>query len=247
MADPIPTLKSSWYSPRVRRTVNVKRWGHAGQPVLIFPTAGGDFEECERFLMMRVLDDLLRAGRIRVYSCDSVGGQAMMDGSLTPAQAMSMQNGFHQWLRHELVPAIRIDSGGDWDIWAAGSSIGAFHAAAVVCRFPDVFSKALSMSGTYDLLRFFKGPATDEYRISNPLHFVPHLGGRHLEILRTRYLHICTGSGRHENVGESWQLAQCLGAKGIPNFMDDWGPDWHHDWITWREMAPKILAQWTAR
>jgi esterase/lipase superfamily enzyme len=46
-------------------------------------------------------------------------------------------------------------------------------------------------------------------------------------------------------VGESWGLANVLGAQGVPNYMDNWGPDWHHDWVTWREMVPRFLDEWT--
>jgi esterase/lipase superfamily enzyme len=40
------------------------RWGTFGTPVLLFPTAGGDFEEIERFLMIKVLSPLIDAGKI---------------------------------------------------------------------------------------------------------------------------------------------------------------------------------------
>ena len=49
--------------------------------------------------------------------------------------------------------------------------------------------------------------------------------------------------GRAEDIGESWAMARVLGAKGIPNRVDDWGPTWHHDWPTWREMLPKYLTE----
>ena len=29
-----------------------------------------------------------------------------------------------------------------------------------------------------------------------------------------------------------------LGAQGVPNRVDEWGPEWPHDWVTWREMFP---------
>jgi len=134
----------------------------------------------------------------------------------------------------------------DIGIWAAGASIGAFHAAAVVCRFPDLFHKALSMSGTYNLMRFIEASEpNEEFRVSSPLHFLPQLEGPHLEMLRKRYIHIATGEGRWENISESWALANALGAKGIPNHLDSWGADWHHDWVTWRAMMPKYLDEWT--
>jgi len=239
--------KSRWYSSRLGCEATLARWGQFGQPVLVFPTAGGDAEEIERFQMMRVLEPLLNAGRIKIYSCDSVAGSAWFARDTSPEHRMWMQHQYHQWVKHEVVPAIRMDCGGtDIGIWTAGASIGAFHAAAVVCRFPDLFHRALSMSGTYDLMRFSEAKEpTDAYRVSSPLYFVPHLEGRHLEVLRTRFIHIATGEGKWENIGESWKLANVLGEKRIPNFVDSWGPEWHHDWVTWRAMMPKYLEEWT--
>lgn len=242
-------LVSTWYSERLQRNVNIARWGSMGVPVLLFPTAGGDFEEIERFQMIDVLAPLLDAGRIKIYSCDSVAGKALVGREKNPRHQMWIQNQFHYYVRHEVAPAIRMDcKSEDIPIWAAGASIGAFHAAAVVCRFPDVFTKALAISGTFDLRRFYDcGPHdfTDDFWVSSPLHFVPTLGGKHLEVLRSRYIHIISGEGRAEDIGESWNLAKVLGRAGIPNRVESWGPDWAHDWVTWRRMLPQILDAWT--
>src|SRR5439155_507101 len=69
-----------WYSHRVERDVQLVRWGHFGAPVLLFPTAGGDAEEIERFHVIEALEGLISAGRIKVYSCDSVAGQWLISG-----------------------------------------------------------------------------------------------------------------------------------------------------------------------
>jgi esterase/lipase superfamily enzyme len=53
-----------------------------------------------------------------------------------------------------------------------------------------------------------------------------------------------SGEGKAEDISESWRLAAVLGAAGIPNRVESWGPDWPHDWITWRKMLPQTLAQW---
>jgi esterase/lipase superfamily enzyme len=236
-----------WRSDRLQREVTMVRWGTYGQPVLLFPTAGGDAEEVERFHLIGVLGPLLDAGRIKVYSCDSVAGKALLTREGSPRHQMWLQNQFHHYVRQEVVPAIRMDcKSPDLEIWTAGASIGAFHAAAVVCRFPDVFARALAMSGTYDVRRFFDAREfSDDFWVSSPLHFVPHLDGRHLDVLRTRYLQLSSGEGRAESISESWNLAQVLGRKGVPNRVDSWGPEWHHDWITWRKMMPQILDEWT--
>jgi hypothetical protein len=77
-------VKTQWYSERMKRSSTLVRWGHFGQPVLLFPTAGGDAEECERFLMIKALEPLLSAGRIKLYSPDSVAGQVWFDKGPTP-------------------------------------------------------------------------------------------------------------------------------------------------------------------
>lgn len=230
----------------MKREASLVRWGTFGQPVLLFPTAGGDAEEIERFLMIKVLSPLIDAGKVKVYSCDSVAGLAMVQKEGSPGHRQWLLNQFHQYVRHEVVPAIRSDCKNDGqEIIAAGASIGAFHAAAVICRFPDVFSKAICMSGTFDIRRFMSSDKFgDDYWVSSPLHFVPTLSGPHLDKLRTRFVLIPSGEGKAEDINESWNLARVLGSKGIPNRVDSWGKQTPHDWMTWRDMLPKYLGEW---
>jgi len=189
---------------------------------------------------------LIEAGKIKVYSCDSVAGAALLAREGDARHQMWLQNQFHQYVRHEVVPAIYADcKSSDLELWAAGASIGAFHSVAVVCRFPDVFARACAMSGTYDLRRFYDATEfTDDFWVSSPLHFLSKLEGRHLDVLKTRLIVLASGEGRAEDLGESWRMANVLGARGVPNRVDPWGSEWHHDWPTWREMLPKYLGEW---
>lgn len=239
-------LRTDWRSERLGRELLVVRWGEIGKPVLLFPTAGGDAEEIERFHVIDVLAPLLEAGRIKIYSCDSIAGRAMLAGEGSREHQMWLLNQFQQFLYHELVPAIRRDCQSETiGILAGGASIGAFNALAMVCRFPDVFTHALCLSGTYDMNRFFEAQPTDDLYFSSPLQFLPGLGGDLLGLLRRRFVLLASGEGRAENIGESWQVANLLGEKGVPNRVDSWGPDWSHDWPTWREMFPKYLDELT--
>ena len=221
------------------------RWGHFGRPVLLFPTAGGDAEECERFLMVRALEPLLRAGKIKIYSLDSFAGEAWVSGKHSPAYCSRLQSLFDACLYHEVVPAIRTDCDSqDIEIVSAGASIGAFNALAVLCRHPDVFATAICMSGTYDLSRWLEGQWNDDFYFSSPLHFLPELGeSEQLHRLKQRFVLLPTGEGSWEDPGQSWRMAEVLGAKGIPNRVDLWGPGYDHDWPTWREMLPRYLAE----
>ena len=236
----------TWQSERLQREVTMVRWGTFGQPVIVFPTAGGDAEEIERMHLVGSVANLIETGKVKIYSVDSVAGAALLKREGSAQHQMWLQNQFHQYIRHEVLPAIRTDcKSEDIEVWTAGASIGAFHAIAAVCRWPDVFTKALAMSGTYDLRRFYDAKDfTDDFWVSSPIHFVPTLEGRHLDVLKTRYILLASGEGRAEDIGESWRMANTLGAKGIPNRVDPWGPNVHHDWPTWREMLPKYLGEW---
>lgn len=238
--------KVTWHSHRVKREVTVVRWGEVGTPVLLYPTAGGDAEEVERFHMIDALSDLLSAGRIKVYSPDSLAARQWLTEERVPMLAGRVHNEFHECLMHEIVPFIQNDCGGDRnrDIVAAGASIGAFNALASVCRHPEVFSLAICVSGTYDLTKFLQGPVDAEFWRASPLHFLPRQPeGQLLERLRKRFVLLVHGEGRAESPDESWKVANCLGAKGVPNRVVSWGPEWAHDWVTWRKMLPQYLGE----
>jgi esterase/lipase superfamily enzyme len=222
--------------------MRVVRWGHYGQPVLIFPTAGGDAEEIERMHLIGVLSPLLEAGRIKVYSCDSVAGRALATNEGSVAHRCWLLNQFHEFVAHELVPAIRTDCASQTiEVVAAGASIGAFNAAAVTCRYPHLFRAAVGMSGTYDLERLLEFEGNGDFYFASPLKFLPGLKGPLLGRLRQRFIVLPYGQGRWENPDEAWTLAGVLGAKGIPNRVDPWGLEYDHDWPTWREMLPHYL------
>jgi esterase/lipase superfamily enzyme len=233
-----------WRSPHLEQDVQLVRWGHFGTPVLLYPTAGGDAEEVERFHLIRVLQPLLDAGRIKVYSTDSVAGKAWISGEHSGEFCSLLQNRFDAFIYQEVTPAIRKDCESESiEIIATGASIGAFNAAATVCRHPDVFKLGICMSGTYDLSKYLEGRFNQDFYFSSPLHFLPGLEGALLEKLRTRLILMPSGEGDYEDIGESWRLASVLGAKKIPNRVDPWGKDYHHNWVTWREMLPKYLDE----
>ncbi|HEU4542313.1 MAG TPA: alpha/beta hydrolase-fold protein [Jiangellaceae bacterium] len=241
-------MKSSerWYSDRLQQEITLVRWGVIGAPVLLLPTAGGDAEEVERHHLVGACGELLAAGRIKIYSCDGVAGQAMMARIGSPHHRMWLLNQFQQCVRYEMVPAIYADTGGaELPIIAAGASIGAFNALAVLCRFPDVFSHAVCMSGTYDLQPLYEGTFSDDLYYSSPLHFLPDVDGPQLDHLRQRFAVLASGEGEWEDIGETWRVAHVLGDKGVPNRVDPWGPAYRHDWPTWWRMLPQYLQELT--
>jgi esterase/lipase superfamily enzyme len=237
--------KISWKSPSLGgREITFVRYGISGTPLLLFPTAGGDAEEPERFHLITAIGDFLKDLRLKVYVVDSIAGQAWLKECKTLEDAAAMQNRFDRCLYREVVPAIHRDCGGDRGlIWTAGASIGAFNALAAVCRHPDVFDKAFCLSGTYNMNRFLQGRINRDYHESSPLDFVPTLEGAHLDLLRKRFILLAHGQGEFEDPQQSWNVERVLGPKGIPNRVDAWDNTWRHDWVTWRKMLPQFLGE----
>ena len=235
-----------WFSDRLHRELTLVRWGTYGVPVLVFPTAGGDAEEIERFGLIDACGPLLAEGKVKLYSVDSVAGQDMITKAGPPGHRMWVLSQFHEAVRWEVVPAIHADLGGPaMDVLACGASIGAFNAVAVLCRYPDMFSAAVGMSGSYRIERFYDEAWSQDLYYSAPLQFLPGLDGAHLDRLRQRRVILASGEGDWEDIGSSWRMASALGDKGIPNRVDNWGPQWPHEWHTWREMLPQYLRELT--
>src|SRR3954466_13202832 len=194
-----------WYSDRLQYPISMARWGHFGTPVLVFPTAGGDAEEIERSDLVGACWPLIEAGRIKLYSCDSVAGYAMVTKAGPPEYRMWLLNQFHECVINEIVPAIHADLGGhETPIITSGASIGAFNALAVLCRYPHAFRAAVGMSGTYQLQRFYDGQFTPDLYFASPTAFLPGLDGEKLDLLRQRFAILASGQGAWEDVGESW-------------------------------------------
>jgi esterase/lipase superfamily enzyme len=234
-----------WHSDALGRYISMAAWGHYGDPWLVMPTAGGDAEEIERFGLIDAMSHLIDAGRVKIYSVDSVGGSTFLRDDLARQARTRTQTLFHRCVGDEVVPRIREDCrSSDIEIGIAGASLGAFSSVALLCRRPDLLSKAIAMSGTYDLTRFIDGYMDQDLYLSSPIHFLPNLGqGAQLEMLRKHFVLLAFCQGRWEDPGETWRMAEVLGAQGIPNRVDAWSPEYDHDWPSWRAMLPTYLEE----
>src|ERR1700689_1841613 len=121
-SDPVKTVQR-WFSDRMQEEITVARWGAVGRPVLIFPSAGGDAQEAERNGLVDACGQRLAEGRVKLYSVDSIAGQAMVAKTGSPEHRTWLLNQFHECIRREVVPAIHSDLAGQaLDVVTAGAS-----------------------------------------------------------------------------------------------------------------------------
>jgi esterase/lipase superfamily enzyme len=229
--------------------LGVMSYGHWGRPVLAFPAENGDASEWERHGMVGALGGLLEAGRIKLYCVDAWDGGSWSNRALPTEQRAREHGRYEAWLLEQVVPFIRDDSGGAQEIVAAGVSLGAFHAVNTAFKRADVFPLAIGLSGNYDPSSWHGwGERGEAAYFNNPLDYVGHLNGDHLDWLRGRLsvLLVC-GQGMWEDttgaLESTRRLAGLLAEKGIRHELDVWGHDVPHDWPSWRAQIAHHLPR----
>jgi esterase/lipase superfamily enzyme len=239
-----------WHSPALDLPMPIVTYGDRGRPLLLFPTAAADYLENERFFLVKSIEPAIMAGRVRVFSIDSINRLAWMDSSLPVQEKARRQALYARYIEEEVAPYIRHVCGdGSVRVATTGASFGAFHAANTLLRRPDLFDALIGMSGFYDLeADYLKGYSDDNCYFNNPAWYVRNLTGPPLDLLRSACkIVLVTGRGAYESPQASQQLSTLLDEKGIPHLMDYWGPDVNHDWPWWRRMLPYYLDRLNAR
>ncbi len=233
-----------WYSPALGMDMPIVSYGHAGHPLLLYPTAQADFLENERFFLIKAIEEHIFRGRVRVFSIESINAHAWMNDSLHPLEKARRQRLYSAYVEDEVAPHIKRVSGDHWRIATSGASFGAFHAANQFFRRPDLFDTLIAMSGFYDLEPgYTEGHMNDDIYFNNPVSFLANLGGRDLDLLRHHCsIHIVTGRGAYEAPHKSEQLSSVLHQKGIGHNLDMWGFDVNHDWPWWRRMLDHYVS-----
>ena len=234
----------TWTSTRLSEPARVVRWGHFGTPVLLFPTAGGDAEEVERFHLVGALADAIDKGRIKVFSVDGIAARAWLRGTHPPEHCVRVQSLYDAYLDAEVVPLIRRDCQSDTiEIVAAGAALGAYNAVSALCRLPSVFRVAIALSGIFDLSKYLVSGFAPALAAVSPLHSLRHLPeGPAGDAVRRRLAVLATGEGDYEQPAESQRMSAALGAARVTNKFENWGRNFAHGWNTWREMLPRYVG-----
>jgi esterase/lipase superfamily enzyme len=234
-----------WESPALGEGMGIRVYGHDGRPLIAFPSQAGRHQDLEGFGVIGSVAHLIDAGRIRIVSVDSIDGQTWANDWAHPADRAARHEAYVRYLVDELAPWIR-DRTGWHTMWTVGCSMGAYHAANMLFRRPDVFDGCVAMSGLYQLRHFIGDFVDDTIYFNSPLLYLPNLEDPwYLERLRRARICIVVGQGAWEDemLADTRALDAILAAKGIPAIVDYWGHDVNHDWDWWQHMLPYQLER----
>jgi esterase/lipase superfamily enzyme len=231
-----------WQSEHLSREWEIAVYGHYGYALLLFPTAGSDFLEYERFNLIESIGEYIDNGTLKVFSINGIDNETWLNKNIPPAKKIEIQQQYNGYIIDEVIQFVRENCRGMVPIVTSGASLGAFHAANTFFRRPDLFMGVIAMSGIYDLKNYTEGYFDDSCYYNSPVDYLSGLKDEKiLSDMKNKDIIIASGQGAYEDPGASRQLSDILHSKNIPHWLDLWGDDMTHDWPTWKKMLPYFL------
>ncbi len=233
-----------WWSPRLNKNMEIAVYGNYGPALLMFPTAGADYLEYERFRLIDSISWFINSGKLKVFSINSINNESWLNRDMWPPHKAIRHNQYNYYVIDEVIPFIHSHCKGLVPIVTTGASLGAFHAVNMFLRRPDIFAGTIGLSGIYDLKYYTRGFYNEDVYFNSPIDYLPNLYDEGVlnQMRHYKKILLASGSGDYEDPDSSIQLSNILHSKGIPNEVAVWGWDMPHDWPTWHKMLPHFLG-----
>ncbi len=232
---------TKWWSPSLGRDMELLAFGHAGTPIIAFPSSLGRFFEWEDFGMVKALAFQLESGQNQLICVDSVDAESLYNRNVDPHTRIKRHQQYEQYILDEAMPFVRNRSNHNFVI-AAGASFGAYHALNFVLKQPWQFGKLIAMSGSFDVRSQFDGFYSDDVYFSNPVDYLPNLSDNEtLEAIRRNQLVFTTAEHdpcKDGNLHMSYLLTQ----KSIEHTLELTPGAFGHDWPWWTETIKRHIA-----
>jgi esterase/lipase superfamily enzyme len=226
-----------WHSPAIGRDFEMLVFGHAGYPVVLFPTSKGSYYQNKDQGLIETARWFLEQGKVKIYCPDSLDAFTWYDKSISPGER-ARRHALYDKLILEEVVSRAVNETGHNRLAFAGCSFGGYHAANFSFRHPGLAGYCFSMSGVFDISNFADGYYDDNIYYNNPVDYIvgasdPALWQMGI-VLGTAERDICLAQNE-------W-MSRLLTAKSIPHWLDI-RPNRDHDWPVWKEMFPHYLSQ----
>src|SRR5262245_24014820 len=92
-----------WHSPSLNKPMEIVTYGHYGFPLLMFPTAAADFLEYERFYVIDSIKDSINAGKVKVFSINSINRESWLNDQVHPKYKGLRQVQYNDYITNEVV------------------------------------------------------------------------------------------------------------------------------------------------
>ena len=233
------------YSHELGREMEFKVYGHGGKPVLVFPCQNGRFYDWEGFGMLETLGDYIDAGKIQLFTADTIDGETLSLAGGDPYHRVRLHEAWYRYVTEELTSRAREINDTGQAFLSTGFSMGAYHAANFFFRRPDLFDSVIALSGVYDTYDMYNGYMDDVVYANDPCASIANMPDQHpyIQMYNERKIIICVGQGAWEEplLAGTRRLDAVLRGKGINAWIDYWGLDVNHDWPWWKKQIRYFL------
>jgi esterase/lipase superfamily enzyme len=222
-----------WDSPTLQRRMELLWFGHAGRPMIWYPTSSGRFYQNEDFGLVEAVGDMIESGAIQLACVDSIDEESLYARWKHPAERLARHDQYDTYVYREVVPWVRTKGRTDAKITTLGASFGAYQAVNFAFRHPDVVDKTVGFSGKYDIHSFLDGYWNDTAYFHCPTAYVPNMDAEWVE--RLSQMEICIVTGATDNIlSGTTDMIRILREKGIRHRGDVWDAPYGHDWPWWK-------------
>jgi esterase/lipase superfamily enzyme len=225
------------YSHSLGRDMELLHFGHAGTPLLVFPTSMGRFYQWEDFGLVGGVRDFIESGAVQLICVDSVDGESWYARDRPPGERVRRHLQYESYIVDEILPRL---PGGPPIV--CGTSFGALHAVLLAARHPTRIRGYIALSGAYDTARWLNGYHDENVYYTNLVEFLPGLTDEaYLAPMRAQHPKVIASGAEDPNVEDSRRVGGLLQSKGIQVGLDIW-PGWAHDWPYWKEMMRRYIT-----
>jgi len=226
-----------WYSPNLSSETEMLVFGHAGYPIILFPTSMGSYHENKDQGLIASAKWYIDQGLIQIFCPASIDKDSFYNKGIHPSQRIKNHVWYDKMICHEIVERVKNNTAAG-KVVVAGCSFGGYHAANFALRHPGYVSHMFSMSGAFDIKSFMGGFHNDDVFYNSPEDYLHGLNDRELWnmdiVLGTSNWDICLDANH--------KLSKVLSQRNIHHWLDV-RQDREHDWPVWREMFPHYLSR----
>ncbi|MBN1302769.1 MAG: esterase family protein [Melioribacteraceae bacterium] len=216
-------------------------FGHAGYPVILFPTSRGRYFENKDFGLIGSAHQMINDGRVRIYCPDGIDRESWYNYSIHPADRVKTHMAYERLILHDVIDFAIYETNSS-KVAVAGCSFGGYHAANIAFRNPNKVSYLFSMSGAFNIKQFIMGYYDDNCYFNNPPDYIPGITDQ-VYLDQIKSMGIILGAGEHDIcLDDNKQFSSMLNEKGIPHWLDI-RIGANHDWPVWHGMFPYYLSR----
>jgi esterase/lipase superfamily enzyme len=230
-----------WYSQYLSRDFEMLVFGHAGIPIILFPTSHGRYYENKDQGLIESVSEFIKEGLVTVFCPDGIDAESWEDYNAHPSVRVQMHILYERLILNDVIGFAKYQTGAK-SVGLAGCSFGGYHSSNIAFRYPNLISSLITMGGTFDIKPFIYGYYDDDCYFNCPLDYMPNLTDPWY-IEKMKEMKIILGTGENDFcLDENRKFSEILYTKDINHKLDITNGA-GHDWPWWKEMFPAYLGE----